>query len=456
MLSQKQINVIATLQRIYLDTLNTAVLLQTLFPKVLEQLVTVGINYQFLGGVFIDPQDNIKQSIFVDVNFKAGYPKPIQSVLNVALIFSHASDIEQKIASGDIVLLTNPAYLLASSYYAFSQIKTIILSPILISNELSGVLILASVKEAKQIKEDELEMVKLLTNLIGVSYRLQDSQSSLTSITQEIYKVNAKLHKLDNLKDDFVSIASHELRTPMTAIRSYVWMALHRSDVPLSEKLRRYLYRTLVSTERLINLVNDMLNVSRIESGSIEINPKPFDILDLVCDVVDEVKLKADEKLLKLQVIDEKLPLIFGDPDKVHQILLNLIGNSIKFTSPNGVISVSFFPDGQSVDVSIKDTGVGLAHEDLSKLFHKFSRLDSSYVSIGSSGGTGLGLYISKSLIDLMHGKIWAVSDGVDKGTTITFSLPIATEDLIKMKEKFHIKPTGDVKSLETTVISSV
>ena len=325
--------------------------------------------------------------------------------------------------------------------------------PIQHKRELAGILALASSKNPSKIDADEIEFGKMITRLVDLAFRLQDTESSLTQITQQVYTMNAKLHQLDKLKDDFVSVASHELRTPMTAIRSYVWMALHRSDVPLTQKLERYLYRTLVSTERLINLVNDMLNVSRIEAGKVEIAPRSFDLVALVKDVVEEVKAKADEKRLQLLVLDHKIPPVFADSDKVHQILLNLIGNSIKFTYPGENITIDFFTDGQFVETSVTDNGSGISPEDLAKLFHKFARLDNSYVSISTSGGTGLGLYISKSLVELMKGKIWAKSEGVDKGATFTFSLPVATEEVLKHADQFQFKPQGEVKPLEPVAI---
>ncbi len=271
--------------------------------------------------------------------------------------------------------------------------------------------------------------------------------------TGELKITNQKLKELDKLKDDFVSIASHELRTPMTAIRSYVWMALHKSDIPLSQKLEKYLYRTLISTERLINLVNDMLNVSRIEAGKIEIEPKSFDMTSLVKEVMEEVKVKADEKRLQIQILEHKVPDVFADPDKVHQVLLNLVGNALKFTYPGGIITIDFFTDGRVLEVSVKDNGAGISKEDLSKLFHKFARLDNSYVSISISGGTGLGLYISKSLVELMKGRIWASSDGVNQGCTFTFSLPVANEETLKNAKAYELKPQGEVKTLESVAV---
>ncbi len=302
------------------------------------------------------------------------------------------------------------------------------------------------------MEEFTAEVARVLDDVM-LYQNLKDTTKELDISNQALKNANQRLKELDQLKDDFVSVASHELRTPMTAIRSYVWMALHKSDVPLSQRLEKYLYRTLLSTERLINLVSDMLNVSRIEAGKIEINPKPFNIVELVKDVMEEVKVKSDEKRLQLLVLEHSLPQVFADADKVHQVLLNLIGNALKFTYPGGTISVNFFTDGKSVEISVKDNGAGIAKDDLAKLFHKFSRLDNSYTAVSTSGGTGLGLYISKSLVELMHGSIWAQSEGVDKGSTFTFSLPLATQDKLTHISSYQVRAQGEIKELEPVVI---
>lgn len=332
-------------------------------------------------------------------------------------------------------------------------IKTSMVYPVIQAGKPIGTLIFSMIKEYKDVTEEEKDLLSGFTDLVGLAVQNSLLLTKLQNTTSQLSTANSKLQELDHLKDDFVSVASHELRTPMTAIRSYVWMALHKPDMPLTEKLKRYLYRTLVSTERLINLVNDMLNVSRIEAGKIEVYPKPFDLLVLVKDVMEEVKAKADEKVIKLEIVQQQIPLIFADIDKVHQVLLNMIGNSLKFTPPDGIISVNFLINGSMIEISIKDTGSGISKEDLSKLFHKFSRMDNSYLAMGTSGGTGLGLFISKSLIEIMHGAVWATSEGDNKGSTFTFSLPIATQDLLNHSESFHIKPAGEIKILEPVSI---
>ncbi len=331
--------------------------------------------------------------------------------------------------------------------------KTTFVLPIFLKNKPIGVFLASTQKKQENVTEYEMNIITDFMNTIGVIIYNSKLYTSLQETTESLNEANTKLKALDKLKDDFVSIASHELRTPMTAIRSYSWMALNRPDVVLSEKMKKYLSRTLISTERLINLVNDMLNISRIESGRIEVLPKQFDIQQLVQDVFSEVDVKAKEKNLHLKLTNSQLPLVFADQDKVHQVLLNLIGNALKFTPVEGTIEVSFFCDGQIVEVLVKDTGVGITQENISKLFEKFGRLENSYVMAATTGGTGLGLYISKSLVNLMGGKIWAKSGGLNKGSTFIFTLPVANKEVLANAAKYTIKLGDQAKPLEPVSI---
>jgi signal transduction histidine kinase len=149
------------------------------------------------------------------------------------------------------------------------------------------------------------------------------------------------------------------------------------------------------------------------------------------------------------------LPKVFADPNKVHQILLNLLGNSLKFTPANGTISISYLSDGNFLEITIADNGVGISKEDLPRLFKKFSRLDNSYVAAASVGGTGLGLFICKSLVELMKGKISVSSEGENKGSKFTFTLPLATPQVLAEAEKYQYKPENGAKLLEPVAIQA-
>lgn len=334
-------------------------------------------------------------------------------------------------------------------------IKASLVFPLIFRNESIGILIFSMNKDYEEVTEEENDLIKGFVDLVGLTVQNSKLYTSLRETSVQLQEANQKLKELDQLKDDFVSVASHELRTPMTAIRSYAWMALHRSDVPISEKLQKYLIRVLISTERLINLVNDLLNISRIESGKIEINPEAVDMITLCKDIIDEVYYsKSTQKKANFVLLEEKLPQVFADPDKLRQVVLNIVGNALKFSPPDGDITIGFLTDGKIVETYIKDQGPGISKDDSSRLFKKFGRLDNSYQATATSGGTGLGLFISKNLIELMHGKIWANSEGVGKGATFTFSLPVATENILKHSDEYRVKPKdGEAKPLEPVTI---
>jgi len=449
MVADEKITSFLRLQQMISDLKDSTKLLEQILPKVLEELNILGYPYIFLSAIFVDTHQKIQQTFFIDHdNYK------MSGVTKLENIFQKGSEWEMKVMYGEAAIVSDIAYLINPSYPKYPKIKSLLILPIQHQTQLAGVLILASSKQADQIDREEIEFGEMITRLIDLAFRLQDTESSLIKITQQVYEMNAKLHQVDKLKDDFVSVASHELRTPMTAIRSYAWMALHKSDVPLSDKLERYLVRVLMSTERLINLVNDMLNISRIESGKIEINPEPVDLVELAKDIVDEVYYsKSTEKNIHFYILDKPIPKAIADPEKLREVLLNLVGNSLKFTPDEGKIIFDFFSDGLTVEVSVKDNGVGISKEDLGRLFQKFSRLDSSYVATASSGGTGLGLFISKSLIELMHGRIWVSSEGLGKGATVTVALPVASKERIEHISEYATHAQGEVKQLETVAI---
>jgi signal transduction histidine kinase len=406
----------------------------------LVELNQLGYQYQNVNILIIDAQNKVVDDFFYDPEVTKNEIVKFEIVPGQT-IFHPNSEIEKEMLWGKIMISSDIIQIVNQSYPLKHQLRTVVFVPLISASHLKGSFILTTKRGADQISQDEQDFLKLVGQLVNFTYRLFETQNSLVHVSQEVYKANSELHKVNKLKDDFVSIASHELRTPMTAIRSYAWMALHRSDVPLSDKLKRYLERTLISTERLINLVNDMLNVSRIESGRIEIAPTAFDLSNLIGEVLIEIDAKAKEKGLTVTHQANTIPKMFADENKVHQILLNLLGNSLKFTPTGGTISISYQSDGQNISVSVKDSGIGISTDDLNRLFKKFSRLDNSYVATASTGGTGLGLFICKSLIDLMKGTINVQSAGENQGTTFTFTLPVATPKILAEAEKYHYKP---------------
>ncbi len=265
-------------------------------------------------------------------------------------------------------------------------------------------------------------------------------QEKIKHATYNLRSANHKLKELDKMKDDFVSVASHELRTPMTAIKSYLWLALAGKGGKLSKKQEYYLQRSYNSVDRLIKLVNDMLNISRIESGRIFISLTKTNIVDLVGEVVEEIKPRIDELKIKVGfdfnsagvLSKDEIKEVIADPDKIKEVVLNLIGNSLKFTDEQGSISISFVKEGHKIVTNVKDTGRGIDAKDMPTLFTKFGMIQGSYATNKKASGTGLGLYISKSIIELHNGEMKASSEGIGKGATFSFSLPIYTQSVYK------------------------
>lgn len=298
-----------------------------------------------------------------------------------------------------------------------SQIKSFFIAPLFVRNELLGVLTIAMREEEEALSEYRRDLL----NRVVASLRIGMDNALLY---RQVEDSNKRLKELDKLKNEFVSVASHELRTPMTAIKSYLWMALNDKGGALNEKQRYYVERGYNSVDRLIRLVNDMLNISRIESGRISIDMQPVDLIALTQEVVSEVLPRAQEGGITLTIQKPPLlPKVLADPDKIKEVLFNLIGNSLKFTPKGGTITVGYSAKDGFVETKIIDTGIGIAQEDIGKLFQKFGLLPGSYITNQTAMGTGLGLYICRSIIDLHHGEIKAESQGRGKGSTFTFTL---------------------------------
>ncbi len=233
--------------------------------------------------------------------------------------------------------------------------------------------------------------------------------------------------ELDKMKTDFISVVSHELRTPLTSIKGYTDLLLSGAAGETSELQGEFLGIVQSSTTRLSNLINDILDISRIESGRIAIKHEPIDYRQIVSDTLRLMRAAADEKGIAMDAsLPETMPLVRGDTDKVTQVLTNLVSNAIKYTPPGGWIKVMLDVTGSaSVTTCVMDSGIGIAPDDQKKLFQKFFRADNT--STREAGGTGLGLVIAKTIVELLGGAIWVESES-GSGTRFYFTLPLSLE----------------------------
>ena len=234
--------------------------------------------------------------------------------------------------------------------------------------------------------------------------------------------------EVDRLKSEFVATVSHELRTPMTSIRGYVDVLLMGAAGAVNENQTHFLTIVKNNTERLNILVNDLLDISRIESGRVTLSPQALDLREVAEDVIGDVLRRSQEenKPMALSLdAPRKLPAVYGDMERVRQVLANLVFNAYHYTPENGTITMHIrsLNGGHEVQVDVKDTGVGILPEDQDRVFERFYRGENPLVL--ATPGTGLGLSIVKQIIEMHKGRIWMKSSGIPgEGSTFSFTLP--------------------------------
>ncbi len=242
--------------------------------------------------------------------------------------------------------------------------------------------------------------------------------------TIEVFRDITKEKEIDKAKTEFVSLASHQLRTPLSTVNWYSEMLLTGDVGEISGEQKTYLEEIYKGNQRMVDLVNTLLDVSRIELGTFDGESQPTNIVSLVESVMEEYKLQIDEKKLKLKcVLATHVPLIQVDPKLIRMVIQNLLSNSVKYTQDRGRISVVLsLDDNKNVIINISDTGYGIPKDQQGKIFTKLFRADN--VVEKDTEGTGLGLYIAKSIVDQAGGRLWFESEE-DKGTTFHLLLPI-------------------------------
>ena len=234
-----------------------------------------------------------------------------------------------------------------------------------------------------------------------------------------------RLKEIDSAKDDFISIASHELRTPITAMRNYFSMLKEGSFGALTKETEDSVVMMTANAERLNNLVEDLLNVSRLQQGRISIEKENIDMVALVSESVTTLQSMAHEKKLSLTFQKpEGQIMAHADPERLRQVVINIVGNALKYTK-DGSVSVMLKIDKKFVSLKVKDTGIGMSAQAQERLFEKFYRVQNEKTQ--NIVGTGLGLWLTRELVDLMGGKIFIDSiEGV--GTQVTITMPLAKE----------------------------
>jgi len=259
--------------------------------------------------------------------------------------------------------------------------------------------------------------------------------------TVSVFRDITHLIEVDRMKSEFVATVSHELRTPMTSIKGYVDILLMGVAGVMSDQQKKFLAVVQENTERLTILVNDLLDLSRIEAGQVNLIMGSIDFAELIDDVMLEINrlTVAENKTMEFNIqLARDLPSINGDPERIRQILINLLGNAFHYTLENGQVTLSAQRVGDEVQINISDNGVGISPKEQERIFDRFYRGDNHMVI--ATAGTGLGLSIVSKLINMHHGRIWVQSSGIEgEGSTFSFTLPIydPTKHAVNLCEEY-------------------
>lgn len=322
----------------------------------------------------------------------------------------------------------------ASKYYGMDQ-------------NIQGIIL--SYSDITQIRKDQERLQKMNEELLEAREETEDyvalleektaalelTNEKLYNSEEKIRKQNTKLQKLDELKSNFLNVTSHELRTPMSSIKGYVQMMMNKVLGDISDEQGKALNVILRNTNRLDNLIQDILDISRLESGTMKFITEQTIIREMIGEIKETMYSACKEKNIELQVhCSDDVPLLVIDKDRIKQVIMNLVNNAIKFSPEHTIITIHGFLRGNETIIEVKDEGRGIPKDKQLHVFETFYQVDSGMDR--KFGGAGLGLAISRGIVMAHGGNIWVESSGVNgEGTTFSFSLP--NESVNDIEERF-------------------
>lgn len=303
------------------------------------------------------------------------------------------------------------------------RIKTFAVSPIVSRGKVIGAIIFALRKEKEKIKDEERKMMSSIADQAAIA--IENAQ-----LYEQVEKINERLKELDKLKNEFLSIASHQVRTPLSIIKGYIHTLSDNKKIgKLTKQQERFMRNIQEANDQLINIMNDFLNLSRIEQGRMKLDITKGDIDSIVKEVVERLKIEAERKKIKLLYAEpkKKIDKINIDESKITEVITNLVDNAIKYTPEKGTVKLSVKKIGKNIRIRIKDTGIGIPKEFRDRLFQKFARA-SNAIQVQPSGN-GIGLFLVQQIINAHQGYI-ELSSEVGKGTI--FNLYLSYESGLK------------------------
>jgi signal transduction histidine kinase len=362
--------------------------------------------------------------------------------LNVGFKEAHTETILKEIGAEELLKATTQTQ---SSHNCSNKAKEkiiqifesehFILAPILGQTESIGFVFVGNRYNAPAVTQGDEELITILAGQIGQSIEnallfdkvfrsSQELELKVADRTKQLASALQKVNDISRKKSEFISAVSHELRTPLTSIKGYaaILIAGKIGELPIAVKER--LVKINSHSDNLVGLINNLLDIARIESGRQEMKYAVYKVKNIVDNVADLLAPQITAKGVKLQLrLPPQVEEIYADSSQVERVFINLLSNAIKFTPPSGTITVEIAPalDGGFAVFSVSDTGIGIPASDIQKLFSEFFRVDNEINQ--NVKGTGLGLVLAKNIVQAHHGKMW-VQSKVGAGTTFYFTLP--------------------------------
>jgi signal transduction histidine kinase len=314
-----------------------------------------------------------------------------------------------------------------------------------VGRKVLGVLTFSAGRDLNALSRYEQESIAGIIGLVSLALYKAKIYEDLQRTTSQLQAANKQLEQLDKAKSEFLSIASHQLYTPLTAIKGYLSMVQEKDFGEIPEKILPVIDILRQSSDRLIDLIRNLLDVSRIESGRLELSMESIDFVQMTRNLVTELTPNAQHKnlLLAFGVPSKPVPHVVGDAQRLRQVLLNIVDNAIKYT-PAGRVDVRIVQEGDTLVFSVTDTGQGIAPEEIGQLFTKFTRVGGS--DRFHTEGSGLGLYVARQIVHEHRGDVWAESAGREKGSTFFVRLPIEGSEIAP---RAGMKITVGIKAAE-------
>lgn len=454
--SKQTIDSLWHLMHVILDSLDFKVVVQKIVDSVLVELGYMNLGYSIVVLALIDDETKTLKRISISHTQKAKEALDITPVpfrkINIPLSAKRNACI-QSLDKDKVVTVKDWSKLLVPPYTKENAkriqdhlgIKASMVYPVHHQGKPRGILIFSMTKDPKEVTAEEIDLISGFTDVVGLAVQNSRLYSALEKSSAKITDANKRLQEMDKQKDEFINMAAHELRAPMTAIKGYISMIMDGDAGKIPDQAVDYLADVMSVTDRLVRLVNNMLNVGRIEEGRMVYRSGMVSLKDIAHQVFVSFRFEAERKGLIFKVEESKgvKDLVIVDPDRIHEVVGNFVSNAVKYTETGFVSMRITNPQKGTVKFEVIDSGPGISSEEQTKLFQKFFRVEST---AGKTIGTGLGLYISKLLIEKFNGKIGLDSD-INKGSSFWFELPVVDEKEAQriIKESEALVDSGEI-----------